>query len=629
MLTQLAIGSLLPVALVGLSTVFGVAFTSLREIASGIIIGLSSLVIMLGLASWVGINIHAVFLLMIALGALLSVSAVVQSVAKRTMMLRLAAAAIIACLIFLAFGSTVIFNSLDDVSGYLPLVENARQNAHLGLDSFNQNRLALGLPGMLLLQAVVANIFGSITFVNYFEHVIPITAILLWIYGGPAKIYEKIEINAILIFLIILGQAGFFGYTLSPNLSIAAFLVVYFDRYSRVVRGDGTGLAKNRDVWVTILLAAACLSFKGTALLFIGVVSLMVWLNQWSPSRAWILRQSRAVLLIGVAGLVLLVPMFAQQLRSSGTAYFPFTGAGYYISSYSEMPFVTSGLANRLFSAAIAASSYLPMVFLAGVTLLAAPPPSRRAWIWAAQIAALAISALLLTAASGNVNNGYRYIYPLMLAFMLINSRPLLAGVRGRLVRAVALALLVYLTYQPTLDMSVLGQRMLANFELLSQGQLGGGERARIVLGQPAFDFGDPIERQNANRMQSLIPEGAPALLTVDNPLPFDYVRNMLYTTGNCPGLSSLPPGVPLDGSAKSLAEYMRNLNILYAIVERQDPQVIDNFLRWAQDDAPWIKVCGRASLSLGKALMASDTLFDDGRFRVVSFAPQLVPAQP
>lgn len=528
--------------------------------------------------------------------------------------------------LFVMFGQTLFFNPGDDFVGYLPLWEKARQIGYLTPDPFSQNRFAAGLPAAILMSSVASNVFGSINAGMVFEHALPLGYFIIKIATGRTDRIAVALAIATLVMFINANSYTYFGATTTSNALMAA--LVYLLHQGAWSLGAADKRPSARDIGALSVVLAGVLALKSTGLVFaaIAVAHAVVFSPAASAQASRFgLIAGRSAMALVIAGLavVLLLPQAIEQLQSSRTVYFPFTGPGNYISSYEQVPFIVEGLTSRLAVAAQAIATYAPlMVLLAGAAIVTISP-RRTALADIALYGAVVLVCLVMTASSGFANNGLRYIYPVAL-FLVVYK--LAAGSVSRatdMMRMLGVTALAIWAWSLDGRGADIIHRVASNVVLAARGDFAAaaevGSRVRYVR---FVDPRDPQSRQALARLQALTPAGTSIIVDLLNAVPLDYRRNNILPLGNCPGLSSPPDGIPLFKNEALFDSYMARVGVDYALVEydryTKNP---GDFAVWARSPAPWVAVCGRGTIRFREKIMRSpDVVGDDGRYRLIRF---------
>jgi hypothetical protein len=151
------------------------------------------------------------------------------------------------------------------------------------------------------------------------------------------------------------------------------------------------------------------------------------------------------------------------------------------------------------------------------------------------------------------------------------------------------------------------------------------------------------LERQTAQgrKVQDAMPAGATAISLSDSQYVYDFRRNTLYIA-DFPGLASLPPGMPVTGTADQERQYLLDKGIQYIIYDRnlycgsKDPEDflqhdLNVDLGWRftlsrpffpHRIAPWSFVEAEIHCyvigQVAQIAQQSPKVYDDGRFVVV-----------
>jgi hypothetical protein len=141
-------------------------------------------------------------------------------------------------------------------------------------------------------------------------------------------------------------------------------------------------------------------------------------------------------------------------------------------------------------------------------------------------------------------------------------------------------------------------------------------------------------DRGRARLVQESIPEGAAALVRHAKPFLFSFARNRVFLI-DWPGASSLPPGMPLDTTAR-LAEYLRGCGVSFVVYSYGDeagfPSDDEKLLaRLEPGEHPWWQSRARLTFAFHRLLdglpALCGTVYDDGHTWVADLRAPRVPA--
>ena len=118
--------------------------------------------------------------------------------------------------------------------------------------------------------------------------------------------------------------------------------------------------------------------------------------------------------------------------------------------------------------------------------------------------------------------------------------------------------------------------------------QVGGQlwERAHAAWVGPGFQNGYPIPLsvEAYQQAQRAVPAGAKFFAATGAPLVFDYRRNVIYNA-DCPGMASLPPGLPIFEGPEAMKRYLLGIGVQYIVAADFDRDVaLYARKRWESD---------------------------------------------
>ena len=502
------------------------------------------------------------------------------------------------------------FSPGDDMQGYLPLIKKLSDTGLLGDSSFSEKRL-FDLGGASVLQSVFVG-WINVSAVNLAD--LGIGALLLLGLIGERVVMRRANIlwSVILAAAILLLNED--GRPISPVLLIEALclLLVLF------LLEDAPLSRRHYIVWGVV--AAALIALKSTALVFVGVISIGVFLLDW---RARGLVQA---LLHGViaaaAGLICILPYFYASAKFTGTPFFPLLGFGF------QDPALGDGMMGRSQATFanvqhfILANPQLQIVLLIalGVALYALHRRDGTGLIRNLTLSALlAVSVVEIVWASfaiGDVVQAVRYTVPFFAAVLLallLDWRVVAgAGMRGWVLAASLMVAMPYCARDPDWGHPSVGRSDLI------YGWTGSFDSALALFHPfPIFPLEDGAPA--SARLQQAAAPGTRMLVFVNRPFQFDFARNQIETS-DCAGRVSPPPGLKLDHDDVAVTTYLRGTGIRYLAYAYGDH---DNYspsllsARVAMTEYPWTVYCARAMTRmldfLQRARGRFHAAYDDG----------------
>jgi hypothetical protein len=308
--------------------------------------------------------------------------------------------------------------------------------------------------------------------------------------------------------------------------------------------GNGVPAGTAKALLISLHVAALC-SLKATLILPVvmmlacGYATALLKRGQ----AAW-----RELLTVVLASGALLTPWMAALYRTSGTPLYPTLGKGYASYAYSAFVKPYGDLEARRLLAGIPWAQLLALIVLtalAGVFRTRAPEKIARIGLISAAVIGIAATAAML-----NGFDTYRFVYPVLIAAILIELVHAIAPDRkiARLPRWWIAACVVVL---------LIGESRNATEVLFRYATI---HIAGAIRGALA---GSSVLRQRLGTLQQSVPPGAVLMARLEYPFLLDFRRNTIYDV-DWPGGSALPPGMPFFGGAEPLAAYLLSNAIRY-----------------------------------------------------------------
>jgi hypothetical protein len=432
-----------------------------------------------------------------------------------------------------------------DDSAYTLFPELMLHTGSMGVDPFDYHLTLAGLGGQAFLQALILAVC-PLEYIHLADPGLAFPAIGVMLFSGwPRRLTAPARAMLAIFFASIPTALINVGPTVVPVVLLLAIV--------RELEHARTGGPIRSGAGVALLLAAL-LTLK-TTLLPIGI--LLVFFR--GVLLALTTRRVRP-LLEGVvtAGLlvVLLLPWMMFSYYSAGTLFYPVLGAGFTEHSEIVMPHRAMDPVKTLRGLVTVVRSPQTLVMLFGLitasvcVLLRKVSEAYRAAHLAGFGASLVCLILFATAfAKGGMH--WRYYYPICAFADLIAYSVLLRLVptKGawRYPRMAIFLILAghILFYMP--------RAIRSSVELPEVIRAAFQGRTRFTTAQ----IGQYRQLQNS------VPAGRPIFSIVDWPLLFDLNRNKFYYHSIF-GAISPPPGIPLRGDPKLLADYLRSLGLRY-----------------------------------------------------------------
>jgi len=509
------------------------------------------------------------------------------------------------------------FNWSDDLFAYLTYPVKLLQLGSLPFDPFSERRIQSGLGASYFLQSfmLVAGDVRSLWFPDA-------GAGLILFAGCVYRAGRRLE-NAVLpclgLALLVIAIPlfhGNLGMTVLPaSIFASMFLAESAPRTSPILRSAMLGL-----------LAAAVTALKSTYLP--AAVLILPLMHLLRIRNGTMLRTIRDALVSALALLAVLVPWMLDMKRKEGTLLYPLLGKGYEMSAYGPVPhFISPGS----YPAVVGLVALFIFVFAAIVHWLAANKAS-----YAAQISTLVLAiGLVQLPLSVSVEGAsiMRYTMPFDLPFVLILLASLMRiSANGwTAIRRLAIAYLFTGGMILTMGSYAMTHDRFAIYAL-SLGHPQAFYFYKDVGGISATLNNDNLwrERQIEPRLQDSIPPGEAVYANSMPTFSMDFRRNPIFIS-DYPGMSSLPPGMPTQGTPAELRIYFLNKSIRYIAYNVSDVSNTDMALGFQRVPGwTWPLRQGMTASDVNHRVVALAhnyrVIYDDGDERVIDLL-QLQPA--
>jgi hypothetical protein len=506
-------------------------------------------------------------------------------------------------------------NTSDDASGYLVYPLRMLQTGTIGYDPFNDRRTSSALGGESFLQTFVLAVL-PVEFIHLLDPGVANLATALMLYSMTRRRVA----DALTVLYLSMPTDG------SNASAIALPVLLLLAMYRELSRPRG-GEPLIRTVVRIALQLAAVLTLKGT--LIPGSVLIVAVGSVALAAETRSLRPLAIGLLAGVLASLLLLPWMIDQYPSAGTPLYPFLGEGFRATSSYSMPHKHLW---RSWSALLLDTIWFlrtPRIACAVVVGIAAmwalyrgrTRPVRRSAFFGVLAGSLGTLILFLTVF--NPAQFYRYIYQFLTFFILIAFGVVLERAiasryvphwRGlQIARAAAWGMLGFLVVLG-------GARARAN-------SLGWGEATRRWL--TGARVVEPSEAESYRRLQAALPPSTSLFMFTPKPFLLDFRRNTVFIY-DMPGAVSPPPGLPLGGASKEVADYLHGLGIRYLAVGLPlDPKTPPR--EWLRDSDFWLYSLDVNTANWRRQLAAlgrmHESVYRDERFVVIDLGCPRVPA--
>jgi hypothetical protein len=344
---------------------------------------------------------------------------------------------------------------------------------------------------------------------------------------------------------------------------------------------------------------------------------------------ALVIRKGSRYVLPGVGCVALcglfLFPWLLDMKRKEGTYLFPLLGRGYDISSYNNS-LVPAGSMLRLVHSYFFWEEIvffgLPLIFGVVAVWVAARKNAEREQVsLTSMLLASALGVVALNIAVGGESLG-RYSQPFLVPMLIAFTIAIMSWWNRPEFRRKWL----YVTAAAT------------GLYIFSFGVLFATNGAFGAFFRDVYDPSGQILPLNidaiaaqARTVQAVVPAGKAIFARVRFSYPFDFRRNPVFI-GDIPGMSSLPPGMPLGAGPMPLRQYFLDQKIRYIFFDYQDqPEAPPGniSLSRALDKSPsrhhWTYVQGRVTLDVESNLLELGKnyrkIYDDGNIFVIDLS--------
>jgi hypothetical protein len=537
------------------------------------------------------------------------------------------AAIVVLGTLLLGYLHPLIWNG-DDLQGYVPFAEKALQLHSLQPDPFSERRITTGIGGAIFLDAFmfangdvrampfIDSVFGFFLYIFSFwtlGHLwkVPRSAIAFALLCLPLATLEKVNLTIIYL-------------TSAACLSI---LLVFAESEA------GQGFSWNRALVIGIL-TGGLISTKSTNIVFVFplIAAIAVLYKLFSPkSKVFFATTSSIFLAVLIA-----IPWAIAQKANAGTLLFPLLGKGFHASTYNlvSAPGAAGWKTLAFVTAAPGFILLLVALVIAWKLTEAWNAPLRASAVGFVAAAAVAVPAIALGTGGEAVD---RYTAPFAMPALLLVLLIVLGALRLPRLRRWSRLGAAWLLIAGLYTALFVGVKLhvYTEFRVLAYAAID-----RLPPRHKGYEYPQdpPVVQQEsarARKMQQTIPPGATVLESMQYAYPLDFQRNRIYIA-DFPGMAGLPPGMPIEGGAVTLRQYLASEGIDYIVIDRrlQDAVPIWNdYLRdphprfplkvllrrpaFAHTLQPWgvtqWQVASHERHELGGVLAISQVVYDDG----------------
>ena len=435
-----------------------------------------------------------------------------------------------------SFGPLVCgsFNCHDDFQAYFVFPTKLLQLGSIGSDPFNL-RLLTALGGQTFLHTFVLAVLPP-ECLSLLDGGIGIILVITVLAGYSRKVGAS-ALGGAFVLLAFLTIGAPVANISSLFVALGLFLSLF-----RILDCPYAGVGK--ALLVSLHVAALC-SLEATLILPAAIMVASSYGASIVVQRGQQAR--RELLLVALASGAFLMPWMVAMYRTSGTLLYPTLGKGYGSYAYSAFVNQFGAFEAQRVLAGIPWPQVLGLgvlIAIAGVFRAEGPGKSARAGLFAG-----AIIGAIATAAMVNGFDTYRFVYPVLIAAILIElvhaimPDQRIAGVKSWWIAICVVGLLI-------------GESRSATAVVFRRSAM------RLAAIRSDLPGSSPL-RQRIDRFQQAVPPGAVVMARLEYPFLLDFRRNPVYDV-DWPGGSALPPGMPFFEGAEPLARYLLSNSIRY-----------------------------------------------------------------
>ena len=448
-----------------------------------------------------------------------------------------------ACLVYLVgvplFDSLheKVFDYSDDLGAYLTFPVKTLATGSLPYEPFSERRVTSSLGAQYVLQSTML-VVGDVDTLSFIDRGMGLILLAGAIYALARSFGYAIRESLAACVVACLLPIDHTNLTMT-TLPAALFATVFWLQCCS--EDDSWGQAALMGA-----LAGCVSSIKSSYLPAAALFCLVFYAIRWLRTRRG--GVPGELLICAGSGLLTLVPWMLDMKRKERTFLYPILGKGYEIAAYGPVPHAAHAGAYPW----LIASPQLALFCIAAMLLWL----GCRRWVLstgveiAGILAVCGISILLISVSVGGASVT-RYTTAFQLTGLTITLLLLLKTIRLEdedrpyLIASTACAVVLV--------------GALAFY--------GGTHSAYREYLHPEFEVSSPLDtlkdHQYAKALQASIPSGAAVFSALRLSYAFDFNRNPIYIA-DFPGMASLPPGLPTQGTPEDLRRYLLDHAIRY-----------------------------------------------------------------
>jgi len=438
----------------------------------------------------------------------------------------------------------------------------ALQHGSLQSDPFSERRVNTGLGGQILLNALMLS-YGGLNAMDFADSGIGLLLFAMGLFALARTLgLSRLRAAIVLCFIPVI---PLFKVNLTTvYLSSASFLAV---AVLLVHPAFGTGFDRRKTLLIGLLAGAACTTKSSNLCFLVPFIIFTAMLCAWMLHDRRILW--RALQCLAIMPLVAL-PLSLAQRHNEGTLLFPLLGKGFHAGAYHHLP-LPSGSGAMLGVIAAAWPNVLALMLGGWCVwqLSRSWSTNFRAMLGGFYGAAVLATCAMSISTSGEAVDRFTMPFYALCVFLLVLVLMHPADIASRRWRVAGYAVaLVWLGF-------------IANMVGMHEHQYQSMKNQLTVWLPRAHSTTQPewyahtssesfaAEWLRAQHAQAAMPPGETAIETLVYCYPYDFVRNTIYIA-DYPGMASLPPGMPVDGTPEEVRGYLLTHSIHYLMLDRR-----------------------------------------------------------
>jgi len=428
------------------------------------------------------------------------------------------------------------FDMHDDEQAYLVFPEKMLQIGSMGPEPFEARRM-LSMGGQSFLHAVILSGL-PLRAVHIFDMgIAPIIAFGLMLVFGKRRGFDHRLILFSGLLVLAVPHLKMRGNTTAlfggVVLMMAWFLLITE--------------SENSPPRVIALTAAALCALKST---FIPAAAMIFLFSVITEKPAAMKRHAHILALIGLFDL----PWMISILSSSDTLLYPIFGRGYYGGVFTnDFSGISGGRASTALDVCRSAWRHLMPLMPSALLLVFLPVRRRNQGAYAVFFAAVLSVITVVAMGDPNIHRSIsRYVFPAVTAsFLVLILSTLAEDTKNTRKNALGPAMIAALVVG-------LGWMMLQRDLIEKNWNRTLFQFSRAAAGA---DWIAPERRRVVDLLQESLPEKGTLLATLRDPALLDFTRRKIFIM-SLPGMSMLPPGMPISDGGEAVAEYLLDHDI-------------------------------------------------------------------